>query len=99
MTQYFDWKVGDRVVCVEETKAHYHRPLVVGKVYVIRSFLVHPGTGEVGVRLVGVENGVSSKYGIERGYQARRFRKVEPKKTDISIFTSMLRRVSSKVTT
>lgn len=101
MSQYLDWKVGDRVVYApsDPTRARgkRHKPLTVGRVYTIREMLGHPLTGEVGVMLAEVVNTIHPAYGRERGYYARSFRKVQSRKTDISIFTAMLHDKRSKV--
>lgn len=97
MTKYLDWKVGDRVVyapppAFSPPQGSKHKPLVVGKVYSLREIILHPLTGDVGVLLAEVVNSIHPAFDTERGYYANSFRKVEPRKTDISLFTAMLNR-------
>lgn len=91
MTGYLDWKVGDRVVCVDARgKWARHKPIRAKGIYTIRAIWAHPDTGEVGVTLNEVSNDIHPTYGLERGYEARRFRKVAPRKTSIAQFEAML---------
>lgn len=98
MSQYLDWKVGDRVVCVDaNVKGPFHKPLVKGRVYTIRKILAHPKTDDIGVTLDEIVNDIHPTCGLERCYEIRRFRKVQPRKTDIGIFTAMLHSADQKV--
>jgi hypothetical protein len=88
---YLDWHVGMKVVCVDDDADWtYHAPIKAGQTYTIRSVWPHPYTAEIGVCLREVTNPVHPEAGIEIGYEARRFRPLVARKTDISIFTQML---------
>lgn len=88
---YLDWKVGDRVVCVDAEGVHMvGQPLKHGKVYVIRAVYLSYESQQPSVRLEGVINPIHLASGNEVGYYARRFRKVQTRKTDISCFTAIL---------
>lgn len=82
---YLDWKVGDKVVCIKDSVARVNDlglpGYLKGQVFTI-------------ARLKWVE-----PYGLCLGFVERDrrnlghvdgFRKVQPRKTDISIFTAML---------
>jgi hypothetical protein len=86
---YRDWHVGMKVVCIA-CSAVWVRPLVVGKIYTLRAIIKHPETDEIGVYLEEVRNDIHPRYGMERGYFAAAFRPIQPRETDISIFTAML---------
>lgn len=87
---YLDWHVGMKVVCVDaRIKNTFVARLTENETYTIRAMFVSPTSGKIGVRLVGIANGIH-RSGIERGYRASRFRPLVTRKTDISIFTAML---------
>lgn len=95
---YLDWHVGMKVVCVDAVlPGKHHKPLLKGSVYTIRSFWVHPTTGAIGITLMEIVNDIHPGYQMERGYAPRRFRPVETRKTDISVFTAMLHGTDRKV--
>lgn len=101
-------KPGDKVVCIRddflEGYAHIETRPVVGGIYTIRE--IDPNYPKaksaclVALRLVEIRNPVLPY--IEGEYEAawnyERFRPVEPRKTDISIFTDMLKTVGKPVT-
>lgn len=105
---YLDWKVGDKVVCVDADPAHF-RPdpdlfeivpdefglgLVEGRVYRLSDIYVDPDFKEIMVCVEGVVRSPTEDdlaVGVTNpGFDTRRFRKVQPRKTDIAIFTAML---------
>lgn len=97
---YLDWKVGDRVVCLDDTPSCEGPFPVKGKVYTIRriDFWRHwiaavPG---VGVWLCEITRPLDAN-GREHPYGAYRFRKVQPRKTSIAIFEAMLHGNRSEV--
>lgn len=95
-----DWQVGDRVVCVSDeedmfiTSGVNWRPgldgLIKGRTYTIRSLCRSHITGAICVRLVEIVRPLGTGDPDEGGFNALRFRKVQPRKTDISVFTKML---------
>lgn len=96
---YLDWHVGMKVVCVidgPDVRASGCRwadgeAVVEGQVYTLtRIFTDSDGNAIVWLR--EVERSPISKafIGDEAGYGAWRFRPVQTRKTDISIFTAML---------
>lgn len=90
---YADWKVGDRVVCVDASNMDFRQGEELpkqGSVYTIRE-IRDLGRG-VAVRLNEIVNPpkVYRPGVMECGFFARRFRKVQPRKTDIAIFKAML---------
>lgn len=96
MSAYRDWYVGMKVVCVDDENTHVLglRELEVGRVYTVSWIGVchwHGGSAlKYGASGIGIEvDGVR-----ERGkcvpFAAARFRPVQTRKTDISIFTAML---------
>jgi hypothetical protein len=102
MSDYRDWKVGDKVVCVVdewprgcvEAALGVLCPLVSGAIYTVASLTINGGVGidglcdkKVCVHLDEVRHPTQGG-----SFDARRFRKIEPRKTDISIFTAMLNR-------
>lgn len=112
---YLDWKVGDRVVCIDadwtikifiggaEVGVPYRVPMD-GEILTIAS--IEAGAGELGT---GREDGVylsfeeiplhqtDGVFSTEIRWDAGNFRKLQPRKTDISIFTAMLHDQRQKV--
>ena len=90
---YLDWKVGDKLVCVDDVNQNFGYVLRAGTVYTIREMVVvpkgYPDTGQIGVRLAEVvlPRGFD---GSERAHKATRFRPIQTRKTDISIFQRLL---------
>ena len=90
-----NFRVGQKVVCVDDCKDLFGQPsgLRVGTVYTVRGIDRDEKSisfnGAPGVYLIGIFRERMS--GRERSYRAIRFRPVVEKKTDISIFTEMLK--------
>lgn len=99
---YLEWKVGDPVVCVDDA-AHARYTswalsdtsfdgLTAGRVYTIRKIDVDYGVVNVWLNeIVRPRRGRTwaGEVPEECGYDPRRFRKVQPRNTDISIFTAI----------
>lgn len=98
---YRDWKVGDKVVCVNDGYVPQRWKtiggldgLTTGKVYTIRR--IGPQYGHVTVSLEEIVRPIrgvktdGSPLTEEIGYNPSRFRPVQPRKTDISVFTALL---------
>lgn len=83
------FKVGQRVVCVNSSirgPQFYHTtPLTEGRVYIVSRDTFLNYLGNEAIELVGMDN-------RPLGYRSIRFRPVVDRKTDISIFTEILRR-------
>lgn len=105
MTQFH---VGQRVVCIDPHKSTWHRKSFLGIPYIKWSSELNEGSvytvqevfvgteyfsnvRSVGLKLKEVVNYDNS------GFRASRFRPVVERKTDISIFTDMLKKQSTKV--
>lgn len=92
---YLDWKAGDKVVCIKTgawsiTKMGETHPQY-GEVYTIRYIAPSAETGRLCIRLMEIVNPPCRRGGtVETYYAADRFRKVQPRKTSIAIFTAML---------
>lgn len=98
---YRDWYVGMKVVCVDAQACggygDEHLPQV-GSVYTIRELLSDDFSGIPCLRLVEIvnrtreyEHAITGKVVVvEPAFTCRKFRPVQPRKTDISIFTAML---------
>jgi hypothetical protein len=76
---YRDWYVGMKVVCVDNSEQEEN--LAVGRVYTIAAITV----GFLGKVYVAL-----AEFPETCLWWPKRFRPVEPRKTDISIFTAML---------
>jgi len=102
---YRDWYVGMKVVCVDDE----YSPLAEtvrkmgcrlperGRVYTIDQ--IGPRDGRIVIRLVELDNPRVKVPGYKKGppvFAARRFRPVQTRKTDISIFTAMLHGTDQK---
>jgi hypothetical protein len=90
------FRVGQKVVCVKEP--HKANPRVtqpvVGKVYTVRQTYLSWPDSKPGIVLDEIQNGIHRASGQEYGFYASRFRPVVERKTDISIFTEILRKAS-----
>lgn len=103
MSPYVNWHVGMKVVCVDASargKVGVWWPgeeLAEGETYCIaKIFVDYEGT--LVVALDGLDRSEASQYyGSEVGYSVTRFRPVQTRNTDISIFTAMLQGTNSKV--
>jgi hypothetical protein len=102
---YLDWHVGMKVVCVDASTRNYDPPrfrslgtdlsgIEEGRIYTVREILDFYGM--VGVRLQGIIRPLS-RLGLEVPYAAARFRPVQTRKTDISVFEAMLTGAKPKV--
>lgn len=91
MSDYTSWHVGMKVVCVDDQwhdpTAFGPCPLVAGVIYTVAR--IQPATGlyRGGCDHICVQ---VAEINWERGFAAPRFRPVQKRKTDISIFTAML---------
>jgi hypothetical protein len=105
MTEYLDWKVGDRVVhidggkCTPNTMALKRKYQLsfprAGTVYTIRAIvpIIYHGKPAIGIRLYELDNShcqAISEHGGEPAFHIQYFRKVQPRETDISCFTALL---------
>lgn len=83
-------KIGAKCICVRGWNGGAGWPaLVVGNEYVVRETVTHPTTGELGVRLTGVHCDIWPAYGIERAWEATRFRPAVDIKDDIALFHAL----------
>ena len=75
--------VGQEVECIDDTPDLYGRPFLAikGRKYTLTCVI--PVFGGYALYLAGIFND-------EAGYWSKRFRPIQKKKTDISIFTEML---------
>jgi hypothetical protein len=86
------FRVGQKVVCVDDEAQPCNRgytPVVKGDIYTIRD--AFDWFGLDGIRLEEIKNP------HDRGYQARRFRPVVERKTDISFAHEILNSVNQGV--
>lgn len=86
------FRVGQKVVCVDDERPIIRiRPVIRGNVYTIRAVGEEPYyTGEYWVLLEEVRNSARDDLG-ELAYRTTRFRPIVERKTDISVFTRMLK--------
>lgn len=103
-----DWiryaKVGDKVVCVDAANRpgrfwRRERKLVAGSVYTITGIFVSEmllDPGEILFEFAEMGKFVDAA-GRRLGYRACRFRPIQPSKTDISIFTDMLKKAGKRI--
>lgn len=87
------FRVGQKVVCVDDGPGDFSGPsfLALNSIYTIRGFCenIH---GEIGLLLEEVRPDLPRLMtGQERGFMQKRFRPLVERKTDISIFTQMLK--------
>lgn len=99
-----DWKIGDKVICINDNiddftnyqiakslnvnlKLDLHG-LIKGKIYTISGFEEPRSFTKSKLCIILKE---IKRPKITQGFAVERFRKVQPKKTDISIFTNMLK--------
>jgi hypothetical protein len=100
---YTSWHVGMKVVCVEATPLPgsewlYGDGVVVGTVYTVARICVDR-TNTTIIQLLERPRSPEAmmEFGPNCGYAAWRFRPVQTRKTDISIFTAMLRPIDAKL--
>jgi hypothetical protein len=105
---YIDWKVGDKVVCTYDYDV---ASLRARGTYCARcSFPVRDGIytlrrigrieGHVAILLAEIVNPIGDirlGFNGESGFYAEHFRPVQTRKSDISIFTAMLRPIDAKL--
>lgn len=102
---YRDWHVGMKVVCVDD--AGHYAPwgrcdmdmdgLKVRRVYTIRMIGFYRDQLAVWLdEIVRPIRGDNAELYGEPGYSVLRFRPVQPRATDISVFTSMLTGVKER---
>lgn len=95
MIAYLDWKVGDRVVCVDSCAGspkfwdHGEAP-ESGTVYTLRSIYVLNDEPVVQLEEISRSDWSRFIHGPCVGYRANRFRKVVARKTSIAIFERLL---------
>lgn len=88
MSTYRDWHVGMKLVCVDASG--WMNRLVPRKIYTLSAI------GEAfGHIYVGLEE-TPNKDGNKLHWRASRFRPVQPRKTDISVFTAILKGAKEK---
>lgn len=91
------FRVGQKVVCVKGPLLKNSNTIQpkIGEIYTIREIYVDPLGGE-GLRLVEI---ICPKHssGMEYGYFRSRFRPVVERKTDISVFTEILKTKRNKI--
>jgi len=95
-------KIGDKVVCekvdpVLGTSWHASERLQAGKVYTIASIWLCENRVVFDFDEQKRSDEACAFYGMKLGYGAWRFRPVQPRKSDISIFTDMLKAVDQPV--
>lgn len=81
MSAYLDWKVGDKLVCVDNTGQQEN--LTVGTVYTLSNI----GGGRSGI-YVGLVEVPKQTDGLD--WYPSRFRKVVTRKTSIAVFEALL---------
>lgn len=87
------FRVGQKVVCVDTSpgsRGYVPIELEKGRVYTVAWISDYPDPdGDYGIHLVGI---ISQPQPLHNsGFKCRRFRPIVERKTDISIFTSMLK--------
>lgn len=87
------FRVGQKVVCVDDSGAGKGR-LQLHAVYTV-SMICPPGSdGCPGIRVIGAKSPNEESGSPSFGWKDNRFRPVVESKTDISIFTEILRKAS-----
>lgn len=99
MSDYTSWYVGMKVVCVDASSNNYAPWTAIdpsmdglqeGVVYTIRKLGLYSGQPCVWLTEIERRMRVGHEALGECGYSPRRFRKVQPRKTSIAIFHSIL---------
>lgn len=88
-----NFHIGQKVVCVDARQRNEYCSgcLKEGGIYTIRKVRFNP-LGKLGVLLFEVRSGAPPfDDGNERGFLADRFRPLDERKTDISVFTKLLK--------
>ena len=102
---YLDWKVGDKVVCIKRAGWNLNRGEqgpVFGEVYTIRD-ITSRRSGKIYLRFEEIRN--PEIYDEDEGdndckearFWIARFRPVQTRKTDISVFTDILRKAEREI--
>lgn len=99
MSAYLDWRVGDKIVCIDSAprlvdrfprRAFNKPPLTVGETYTVRA-LQDDDEGNIGVLLHEVAANLGPlASGRERPFDPSRFHPVQKRTTDISILKAIL---------
>ncbi len=100
MNEYLDWKVVNRVECIDVKIYESDKQgvrfaggldgLDINKIYTIRDIFIHPIIHKVCLKLNEIYRSDKYSQGFETGYLISRFRKIIDRPTDISIFEKML---------
>lgn len=85
---YTSWYVGMKVVCIETEDDPEPPNPVYGEIYTISWIGVGVDGPAVLIDLLELPNPENEEF--DRGYLASAFRRVQTRKTDISVFTAML---------
>ena len=93
MTNYLDWKIGDEVECIDNSSQTTH--LKCKQVYKISAIIAHDNWNynncSISIQLTGFTFPLLRDDGKRAtSFGAWRFRKLQKRKTDISVFTAML---------
>lgn len=81
---HINWKIGDKLVCIDSSG--WTERLIEGQIYTISAI----GIGVNSHLYVGLEETPNARSVDGLHWRARRFRPVQKRSTDISIFTDML---------
>lgn len=84
--------IGQKVVCVDDVEqrcAKGDSPVKKGSIYTVREYYDF-----FGLRAIRIEEIMNAN---DRGYHASRFRPIVERKTDISVFTEILRKATKKI--
>jgi hypothetical protein len=87
-----NFRVGQKVVCVDAKRSD--RRLEKGAEYQISEVFWIDSVGELGVGIAGVPSGHPV-----RGWRSSRFRPIVERKTDITVFTEILRKATKPART
>lgn len=86
------WHIGQRVVCVDDSKSTHATKVFKGNIYTIREFVIRPISKKYGIRLQEISNDKVHVLGfgfVEPAYCENRFRPLDEKRIDI--FRAMLK--------
>ena len=82
-------RIGAKCICIKGFKGRNGwPPIVEGQQYTVREIVIHPETGEMGVRLEGIICGLC-EFHIEKAWEATRFRPVISQSEDIALFHAL----------
>lgn len=88
--------VGQKVVCVDDTpRSQKTYGLTRGRIYNVRG-ICENARGEVGLQLEEILIPEKLMNGDERGFYVDRFRPIQERKTDITVFTEILRKATRR---